>query len=412
MARADIRSKQTYTKGPDGELAHADRVFVQNANDVGGSISAFGEHLVAEVRPVVALKFPYHINSGLIVTSGLSGGTLSQASGMAVLTTDGTDTSFVSLESRGVIRYTPGQGALARFTAVRPLSVSGQKSLIGVGDELDGFFFGCSGATHGIWHRHFGAEDFILQSDWNQDRFDGTQIAPSAIFTNGNVYEIKYQWLGFGQITFSIEDKNTGVFRECHRIQYTNTNQLPSVNNPSFPLRVEIDNNGDGATQTIKTPSMGGYIEGPETGPTLLFGASGSTTLDGSNEVNNVITIRNKQLFQGAINRTPITLRQLSAGADGANEVIVELARTPMSGGAWTDVNTNQSVVEINTTAVPSGTIININGGTMVGRNSAATLNVTDDNIIVLPGETLNVIARRTGGTINVFGFLTWKELY
>jgi hypothetical protein len=83
-----------------------------------------------------------------------------------------------------------------------------------------------------------------------------------------------------------------------------------------------------------------------------------------------------------------------------------------MSGGAWADVNTNQSVVEINTTAVPSGTIINVNGGTMVGRNSAATLNVTDDNIIILPGETLSVIARRTGGTINVFGFLTWKELY
>jgi hypothetical protein len=413
MPRNDIRSKQIYTLGPDGDLAHADRVYIQNAGDVAGEKAAFGGTQTTELHPVVALKFPYHINSGLIVTSGVSGGTLSQASGMAVLTTDETGSSFIAMESRRVIRYAPGQGGRGSFGAVMDLSTSGQKSLIGIGDESDGFFFGCSGDVLGIWHRNFGAEDFIPQSDWSQDRFDGTQIAPSAIISNGNIYQIEYRWLGFGQITFSIEDKNTGGFRECHRIKYTNTHQVPSTDSPSFPLRVELDNNGDGAAQTIKTFSMAGFIKGRADGPSLLFGASGSTILNGSNEVNNVLTIRNKDVFQGEVNRTPIVLRQLSAGADGGNEIIVELATdTPTSGGAWVDVNTNRSVVEINTTAVPSGEIQNINGGTMVGRNSAGTLNVTDDNIIVLPGETLSVIARRTGGTINVFGFLTWKELY
>ena len=63
--------------------------------------------------------------------------------------------------------------------------------------------------------------DFIAQADWNRDTFES--LDPQ----KGNVYEIKYQYLGFGNIDFYVEGNNGFVL--VHRLEYVNKNILPSA---------------------------------------------------------------------------------------------------------------------------------------------------------------------------------------
>ncbi|MHA2030019.1 MAG: hypothetical protein ACW99Q_11550, partial [Candidatus Kariarchaeaceae archaeon] len=73
------------------------------------------------------------------------------------------------------------------------------------------------------------------QEDWNIDTMDGN--GPTKMVLNpqkGNVYQIRYQWLGFGELDFYIEDDQTGKFQLVHSIKYTNRNTVPSLRRPSL----------------------------------------------------------------------------------------------------------------------------------------------------------------------------------
>jgi len=80
-------------------------------------------------------------------------------------------------------------------------------------------------------------------STWNADKFDGTSTSGITLDpTKGNVYQIKYQWLGFGMIRFFVENPETGKFALVHKIKYANANTEPSIDDPSLPLLLEVIN--------------------------------------------------------------------------------------------------------------------------------------------------------------------------
>ena len=122
--------------------------------------------------------------------------------------------------------------------------------------------------------------------------------------TKGNVYQMKFQWLGFGAITFGVEDASTGVIVPVHRIQYANTNTEVHLLNPSFPMTSRVGNTTNNSNITVKTASMASEIEGK----IRLLGPRNtiSNTKTGvGTTLTNIVTIRNKTL---AYSSTPITL--------------------------------------------------------------------------------------------------------
>jgi hypothetical protein len=92
------------------------------------------------------------------------------------------------------------------------------------------------------------------QSSWNIDtcRDEGSLELnyiknPSGFHldpTKGNVYRIFFQYLGFGTITFCIEQNETDRIIPVHRIKYQNLNSNPSLKNPSMKLGIGISTNG------------------------------------------------------------------------------------------------------------------------------------------------------------------------
>lgn len=105
---------------------------------------------------------------------------------------------------------------------------------------------------------------FIPSSSFNVDRLDGS--GPSGMIISpqsGNVFQIDYQYLGFGNANFSIEDPNTGYLTPFHRIKNANARTTPVLKNPNVSCLATSANIAGGTTsKTLKTVSMATFIEG------------------------------------------------------------------------------------------------------------------------------------------------------
>lgn len=91
----------------------------------------------------------------------------------------------------------------------------------------------------------------------------------------GNVYRIFFQYLGFGTITFCIEQNETDRIIPVHRIKYQNLNSSPSLKNPSMKLGIGIVTNGTlGGTGKVETSSMASFLQGRFT-PSSIYRSFG-----------------------------------------------------------------------------------------------------------------------------------------
>lgn len=373
-------------------------------------VSAFGELLTAKLTPRVQIDFNYNLNADIIDTTLTGSGTATQSNSKMVLQTTAADTSSAQLTSRRVLKYNPGQGALVRFTSIFTTGVANSSQEIGGGDATDGLFFGYNGVAFGILRRQNSVDYWTVQSNWNLDQGGGMQILPFMDWTKGNVFQVRYQWLGFGAITFSVENPSTGRFIEVHRIQYANAYTDPSIFNPSLPLCARVENTSNATNIMLQSSSMAGFIEGDveDLGP---INAISNTKSGVTTTLTNILTIRNKTTFASKANKVSLKLKFLSYSVDGTKPAIVQMVRNATLGGSpsYNDISANTSVVDydIAGTTVTGGKEIIAFSPSKAGGD---TVPMQDLNIELLPGETLTVAVAATSGTTDATVATTWRE--
>ena len=373
--------------------------------------TAFGELLVAELTPQIQVAFNYNINSRLVATSSLNGGTITRSDALDVLSTGTNTFSSSTINSLNVLKYNPGQGAEVRFTALFTDCTANSNQEIGVGDDEDGFFFACRGSDFGILRRHEGVNTFVAQSAWNGDKMDGTGASGQTLdITQGNVYEINYQWLGFGAITFEIEDSTTGDFREVHKIAYANKNTESSVHNPTLPIRMRVENVTNTSDIVMKTGSWGAFIEGK--GVDAGFGNATSTVVNvGTTEIP-LISIRNDTTFQSITNRVRVKVTIVSFSSDGTKVGTIFVRRdATLTGAIFSNIDSDTSVVSVDTAATA------ISGGRLafpiqMGKTDSLLLPITELNFIINPGDVVSFSAQQSGGTSDIGVSVGWIELF
>jgi hypothetical protein len=389
---------------------------VSNALDIALPRSAFGEAEVVNPTPVVQADFVYNVNADMIDTTLTGSGTVTQADAMAVLQTGAASSSSALIETKRYLKYRPGQGCHVRGTALFTTGVADSEQLFGCGDTQDGFFFGYNGTSFGIMSRNNSVDTWVAQENWNGDQMDGSggSSNPSGQLldqTKGNVYQIGFQWLGFGLINFGIEDSATGRFVTVHQIEYANNNTVPSLRNPSFPILWSVENTTNTSNITLKGASCCAEIEGKVEylGPTNAIGndKTGVTTT-----LTNILTIRNKSTYQSLTNRTPINILKYSFAVDGTKPANFQLVKNTTLGGvpSYTDISTNTSVVDYDTagTTLTGGQVIDFGVLGSTGSASESGSSVTD--IILLPGETLTLAVEATQGTTDATVGIRWVE--
>ncbi len=264
---------------------------------------------------------------------------------------------------------------------------------------------------------------FIAQTVWNEDNLDGDgDVAnPSGMnldHDTGNVFQVQYQWLGFGQVLFEVENPATGRFVDVHRVEYANANTTPSIQNPTLPLWVSVKNGSSATNITVQTSSMAVFTEGAAGG--LLEGlnnsAFGSATGDLTTETA-ILALKSKPIFQGVANRVQARFEVLSfsaVGAGGAKFTTLRAWANPILGGnpSFTDVDTATSIMAFDT----SGTTVS--GGNKVaefgfGKNvESFVLDLTPFTGNVPPGTLIVITVELSGGTSDVDVSLIWRELF
>lgn len=357
-----------------------------------GMLTAFSELKVAQYDPVGAWTFPYNINTRLVRTETENGGAVSQDGSFAVINTGTAADGAASIRSRTPIRYQPGVGGLVRFTAIFTEGQPDSEQLVGLGDELDGLFFGFKGESFGVVRRNNGVDEFTAQADWNELPFD--ELDPTKL----NVYQIQYQWLGAGEIRFYVEVPGFGGFVLMHRIKYANTETDVSIQNPSLPLIAMVKNDGNTTDLEVRTPSGSSGLEGDSLNRSqrALYG-SDAVEDDVTTEVP-ILSIRNPDTYQGSANRLSLRIEfvKVTAISNAGNRIgrfrIYEDAT--LTGASFTaiDADTTPAERDVSATAVSGGIGI---ASTAIAANQNDTLNFgATFPFLVPPGTTVTITAQ------------------
>lgn len=383
------------------------------AQTTQNELSAFGEQRTTMLTPVAGWTFSYNIISDLVSTSSVGTGSVTQSSSRAKLTTIGAG-SESKLLTRKSVRYIPGCGSLVRFTCVwETAPTNGNFRICGIGNTIDGFFFGTSGSSYGIIHRVNSIDTFYTQSSWSEN------TCPWLNITKGNVYQISYQWLGYGEIKFMMEDPATGIFTPVHKIKYANTSASASMLNPNMPIKAHNYNTFATGAFVMYTPSAMGFVENSESFTPLshdplcvsrqiAFSANSITT------ETVVLVMENSGSLNGITNRMVLDMGSLNMACDGTKMVDIKIIRNPTLGGAtpvYSNVFLNQSPVRYSTTAG-----ITYSGGTI---KYAATMmkldrintDLKDWLFELLPGENL-VITIQSTANVDIDGAVQWFDKY
>lgn len=362
------------------------------------SISAFNQLKVVTETPVLSLSFQYGINTDRVTTTTANSATVTQANSRALLTTGTNAAGSAALQSNTAIRYVPGQGIRARFTATFTTCVANSRQEIGVGDSNDGFFFGCNGASFGIMHRNAGAETVIPFASWNGSK-------PTFNVTKGNVYAITYQWLGYGVIRFYLERSN-GEFVLVHQIDYPNSATLPSLGNPQLRFWAKAVNSGNTSSLVLAVPSVGIVSEGPP--PAFGFPNGYAARKAISSTITNVVSLQNKATFSSVTNKVRIRVTSLYLSASGSGDVTCTLRKGATVGGvpSFAD-NAATSIASLDSagTTVTGGRIMF--GMVFEGANATRTSTL---EIFIEPGEILTLACASQTGSPTVGVGLNWSE--
>jgi hypothetical protein len=257
------------------------------------------------------------------------------------------------------------------------------------------------------------SNEWVAQGSWNLDPADGTGTLPTLDPTKGNVYQIRYQWLGFGLITFAIENPTTGKFVDVHQIRYANANTVPSLQNPTLPLHIMSKNTSNGSNLTVKTSSMAGFVEGRVVETPLQRAASGSNGAVTDTEIP-IISIKNDIIHQSKLNRVQIRPEYLSVATDATKPVIIRLRLNPTLTGTpnFTAFDAAVSTVSIDTGA--SG----LTGGEdiltiLLGKADSDLIFLNEFTERLHPGDILTVTAEAISGSGHEADVaLSWGELF
>lgn len=281
-----------------------------------------------------------------------------------------------------------------------------------------------AGSIDGSFARTLAGEaqtnTFISQSAFNVDTIDGN--GPSGMTldkTKGNVFDIQFQYLGFGNARFSVEDPETGKFATMHMIKNANNRTTPVLKNPNVSVLATSANIGGTTSAKLKTASMAGFIEGQVRELDPKFSKSFTFSGINTSTYKPLASLKVNRIYNGESCFGEFDLLRL-AGANTVNNQSVTIALflgAELGGDVnFEYINETQSIVSFASLNPGAGgntitNLANINPlfELVVASDSSVLTNLSDLNVTVGLGDTL-VIAIKTSASVTGTVALSWFE--
>ena len=206
-------------------------------------------------------------------------------------------------------------------------------------------------------------------------------------------------------------DHNKHTFDELNE-------EIKRVYNPNFHLGMVVRNGATTSNLILKSGSLSYFIQG-KTSPSQIHQPQNSTGTIGKTAVTTevaIVTIRNRATYAGKSNFIEVLLQNFytSIEAGSANNLgEVRLVRNATIGGtpSYSDINTGNSVVAVDTSGTTVTGGITLPAVPLAGKNDKANANVTGFGITLNEGETITV-AGTSANSATIKAGLFWKELF
>jgi hypothetical protein len=209
---------------------------------------------------------------------------------------------------------------------------------------------------------------FIGSGSFNIDKLDGT--GPSGLTFDpqmGNVFQIAFQYLGFGNAVFSVEDPETGKLADFHMIKNANNRTSPVLKNPNLFVLATSANIGGTTNTTLRCASMASFTEGNIQKLDPKFAKSWTfTSLNTSNAYRPLALLKSNRVFNDQSNFGEFDLLRLAvsnetAGASGKTITIGFFLDPEVSGEVdFQYVDEQQSIVSYANLSPSAQTIENL----------------------------------------------------
>ena len=287
---------------------------------------------------------------------------------------------------------------------------------IGAGTRGGAYSFsaGATGSSATFSQKVAGAsysEEIIPSSSWNIDKADGTGTLADIDWSKGNIFQIKYQWLGYGMIQFYIEDPNLGRFIRVHAIKYANTSAFPTVGNPTFPFYFYASNGSQSTNVSMFTASCGGFVEGSSaksTGGNLkTYTTSGSCGSSGTL----LASLLSPNNYKGKNSRIQVNVSDISVSA--ADAVTFRFYKNSnLTGTAnWTSIGLNSCIFyDEGSSAASGGDLVCAIRAEHQTNNVLTTKDLSLGVFTLHPGDKVSIIATSDAGTVKVGCSINWIE--
>ena len=293
------------------------------------------------------------------------------------------------------------------FISSRSDSFSGTYSVSGVS---------IAGTFSQVQAGNTGTSSFIPQSSWNVDpvnRFcDSFILNPQ----KGNVYQIGFQYLGFGNAFFGIENPETGRIIPVHIIKNTNLRTTSVLKNPQMSTRIESINFGSTTSVEPKSLSMAAFTEGLVRKLDPRFSRSHTFTNYNSTTDAPLLALKINRVFNNKTCFAEFDILRIAASNEStAKTLTVSVYKDLIIRGdvnfLYVD-NENSSVSYANLT--PGTNTVSTTGKTpfltfAVGANMAQTIDIAPEELVFNTGEIV-VICIHTSGQVSGEIGVNWFE--
>lgn len=348
------------------------------------------------------------------------------AGGSETATVTLNDVAFNVALTSGNVAHAVFQLAAATYTGWQAFAVGSTVVFLAqsTGSKAGAFTLSSTGTAAGTFARTRAGvtetDTWVAQSAWNIDPCNGS--GPSRFLldhTKFNVYQVQWQWLGAGAITFSIENPETGRLIPVHQIKYANGGTAPTVDNPTFKIGWVAASLGSTTNLTVQGISAGifeengqrVFLRNPRAAQAEKSSVGATTT--------NILSIRNNVVFADKTNFREVRPIRISVGSEGTGSapvVIRVFLNATLSGAggaadepAWAYVDSATSCVATDSAAetITGGTLVAVINLSKTGKE---VIYMAESGLQLDSNETLHITASTSSGSATVSASVSWVE--
>ena len=247
--------------------------------------------------------------------------------------------------------------------------------------------------------------NLIKQVDWNIKK------RPDLDPSKGGVYQVQFQYLGYGPFYFSVENPVTGDLEVVHILEYGNANIVPSLSNPTFRVGWAAVNDGNTTSLTVKGASAAMFNEGEIVITELPRSLKNTQPNVGTSDFINVLSFRNRLVFSTNRNRVEIEPFIVTTVTDSSKGAIIEISKGTIPNDdldfVYVDKDNSTTEYAVNSTIMTGGVPIIDSIATDVGTK----IDLRELGISLFPDEYFSISAKViSGAAASVSATITWVE--